>query len=275
MITKNLYQVWYQGIENISKQKYTNNMEQWKLLNPDWNYKLLDEHDLRDACRLYSKECLKAFNKTTNMHARIDLGRLVKIYLTGGMNVDMDMYILRPISYQDDITKFLNDSSKEHQFAVSSLTTLNALENLIIHGKSGNAFNNAMTISSKGNPLLGYIIDKYCDLIISLQESDGGMMYVDKTTGPRNFNKFAGEALELYKDVINFKIFNGEVFEPCSSDQMCSITDKTIAIHNFDWSWIDPRFVPLFRFYMQNRLVIYVLILLIVYKIIKYIRRLF
>ena len=159
MIEKNLYQIWYQGEAAISKEKYLKNIMQWKLLNPDWNYQLLDENDLREACKQYSQQCLDAFNRTQNMHARIDLGRLVKIYQTGGMNVDMDMYILRPISYQSEVVNFVNDKSKEHSLGVSYLKTLNLLENLIVNGKQSNSFNNAMTVSSKGNPSLKYVID--------------------------------------------------------------------------------------------------------------------
>jgi mannosyltransferase OCH1-like enzyme len=268
-VERNLYQIWYQGEDNITKEKYVKNMMQWRLLNPDWNYELLDATDLRSACEKYSSLCLKAYDRTQNMHTRIDLGRLVKIYQTGGMNVDMDMYILRPISYQDEVQKFLNDASKQHNFAVSSLKTLNTFENLVVHGKTTSSFNNAMTVSSKGNPVLKYVIDKYIGIILSLTEANGGMMYVDKTTGPRNFNKFVIEATELFKDTVNFKVFDGEIFEPCNGDHMCAITDNTIAIHNFDWSWIDPRLAVIFKFYLQNRLVVYILIVFLLYKLIK------
>lgn len=269
MIERNLYQIWYQGENNITKQKYIKNMTQWKLLNPDWNYTLLDERDLRNTCELYSKECLNAYIRTENMHTRIDLGRLVKIYQTGGMNVDMDMYILRPISYQQEVQEFLNNNSKKYNFAVSSLKTLNTFENIILHGKTTSSFNNAMTVSSKGNPVLKYVIDKYIEIILSLAETNGGMMYVDKTTGPRNFNRFVTEGVELFQDDVYFKVFDGEIFEPCTGDHMCAITDKTIAIHNFDWSWIDPRYAVIFKFYLQNRLLVYIFILFVLYRIIK------
>ena len=95
------------------------------------------------------------------------------------------------------------------------------------------------------------------------------MMYVDKTTGPRNFNKFTNEGVELFKDSVLFKIFDGEIFEPCNGDRMCAITDKTIAIHNFDMSWIDPRLRVVFKFYLQNRMLVYIILIFLLYKLIK------
>lgn len=262
---KNIYQVWYQGEKAITSKKYLNNMKQWQSLNPEWSYKLLDESDLLSACKLYSKRCARAFNRTLNMHTRIDLARLVQIFLTGGINVDMDMYVLRPLEYNTSVAKFVNDGSSRHKFGVSSLALLNNFESRLLNTE--NTFNNAMTMSTKGNPLLKYVIDSYITIILSLKETDGGMIYVHKTTGPKNFNLFVNKGHELFKDSTTLKIFKSEVFEPYDSDGSCQVTDKTIAIHKFEMSWVPPRVRPFIGFYLKNKILVYIVIMFIITRL--------
>lgn len=271
---KNLYQVWFQGFENIKDEKYLNNIKQWKSLNPEWNYKLLTEKDLKDACQKYSSRCIEAFNRTENMHAKIDMGRLVVIYNTGGINVDMDMYALRPLEYQTEIIDFLLNTSKPHKFAVSALKALNKFENLVLQGSlNSRMFNNAMSMSSKGNPILKYVIDNYIDIILTIPETSGDMIYVHKTTGPGNFNKFVNEGVKMYSSISLFKIFDGEIFEPCDNDGSCNITDQTVSIHQFDMTWVTPEWKPVIKAYLHYKIVVYMFLSYLLYKLLKYLFR--
>ena len=106
---KNIFQVWFQGYENITNNIYKQNMNNWQLLNPDWNYKCVNDSDLRKASELFSVECLNAYNNAKFMHAKIDLGKLLLIYLYGGIMIDMDMAPLRKLSsskYVNDVISF-------------------------------------------------------------------------------------------------------------------------------------------------------------------------
>ena len=106
---KNIYQVWFQGKDNLKNKLFLENINNWKLLNPDWNYYLLSDKELQLECKKFSDECLLAYNLGKTMHTKIDLGKLCAIYNNGGMMIDMDMFILRSLDNSQEIQDVLND----------------------------------------------------------------------------------------------------------------------------------------------------------------------
>ena len=259
---KNLYHIWFQGCENISDKQYLFNIEQWQNLNPDWNYKCLDNNDLLEMCREYSPMCSRAYTKTTNMHTKIDLGRLVSLYLHGGMSIDMDMYALRPLSFSKQLTDLTLDSSKQHVLGLSVLP-LNWIEKIFIHQSEANVYNNAMIATNKGNPVLKDIINDYIDRILNMFETGGGHVYVLKITGPILFNSNVYKFLENHKDSVSLYEFDNQVFEANDS------TKYTISIHNFEMSWMSDNYRFIAKYYLANKLFFYLMIIILLYILLK------
>ena len=133
---KNIFQVWLQGYKNIEKKEFLNNVENWKNLNKDWVYTLLDDIGLRKICYTYSNKCGKIYDSVENMHLKIDLGRYVTIFLYGGMYADIDAFIMRPLNFSEDINNLLSKYDKENINILGlSIININPIESLFYIGE--------------------------------------------------------------------------------------------------------------------------------------------
>lgn len=252
-IPKCIYQVWFQGKDKIPK-KHLNIHNQWRVLNPDWNVVILDDTDLQNACYRYSAECGEAYSSAKVMHTKIDMGRLVYIYLYGGMYTDIDMLPIRPLDNNRIIKQVL---TQEGQVIGLSEFQLNPFEKLFVQVyeliKSGSmqltykTFNNALCISSPRNEILKNIIDSYIKNIqhvnsqiqqVKKEVVNIDFDYVQQTTGPQMFNKIL--RLPIPKN-ISFYCFPFNQFEPCVGDTSY-ITDDTVSLHQFEMSWLPRQF---------------------------------
>jgi mannosyltransferase OCH1-like enzyme len=270
VLDKNIYQVWYQGCNNIPNEKFKINIASWKQFNPEWKYHCIDDNDMREACKNFSKECLDAYDKTKNMHTRIDLGRLVLLYLNGGIYVDMDMYALRPLSYSKQINDLISQTEKPHVLGLSMIN-LYMFEHYIMNQKS-TSFNNASVVSSKGNPIIKELVEYYIGLIMKLDVTNGGFEYVNKTTGPRNFNLMIDSLSRKYKDSVYIEHLNYDVLEPCDANGVCHVSDNTISLHNFELSWIYPWMRSCIKLYIGNRILVFIIVFLIMWLVWKYLK---
>jgi mannosyltransferase OCH1-like enzyme len=262
-MNKNIYHVWFQGCDKLTDSKSIINMKNWKDFNKDWNYECLDGSDLSRNCDLYSSRCGESYRKSRKMHTKIDLGRLVTIYLNGGMYIDMDMYILRPLSYNKDISQLILESKDGSDILGVSKTIIEKYENYMLFGDSVPMVNNAMVLSSQGNPLLKHIIDGLVESIFK-SENSSDMMYVSNTTGPMNFNKFFRQGTKMFPEV-KIKYFDSSVFEPCDITGKCMVTDQTISIHSFELSWLSKNVGYVCKMYVGNRYTILVVVLLLLW----------
>ena len=104
------HQIWYQG---EPPPRYDDMRASCRLANPNWEVKLHDEAGLQKLCAAVDEEdpsigigelCARA----TNMHERIDAGRLAALYAHGGVSVDMDMYCVTAL---EDAMKKVPDNS--------------------------------------------------------------------------------------------------------------------------------------------------------------------
>jgi mannosyltransferase OCH1-like enzyme len=259
MFVKNIYQVWFQGCENVKDEKFKQNIKNWEILNPDWNYFCLNEFDLQNACALYSNECLNAYNKIDSMHVKIDLGKMVFLYLYGGIIVDMDMYILRSLDfsvYVNDIINYYNETGKD--IIGLSLNNVNLFESLIINGTK-KTYGNAVLIASPKNEIIKGWVDLIINNILELPSKPNQNKFdiVNKTSGPKVFNKYIQSIKQNNSKIIDIP-FN--IFEPCLINGNCYITNDTISIHKFELSWVPDIYKNLLTIYYDYKLIIYILI---------------
>ena len=156
---KNIFQVWFQGYENISKKDYIENSKNWKILNSTWNYYCIDDKFLESTCLKFSKECYDIYKSLPAMHMKIDLGRYVVLYIYGGIYVDMDAYALRSLDYSKYINNLIDEyeTKNNHIIGLSKIKT-NFIESYFFVRKPI-ILNNAIMMSSKENPVLKNFIE--------------------------------------------------------------------------------------------------------------------
>lgn len=241
-IPQNIHQIWFQGIDDIP-QKYTPNIASIKTLAPDWKYYYWDETGLFQQCLLYSERCAKKFINYKHMHQKMDLARYAILYNLGGIYIDMDCELLKPLSTIPGLTK--------HELIISRLPG-NYLENMFatgsVHKKS---LNNGVILSSPKNIYMKKLIDAVVDFD---SDSSFNPLYknkqycIYKTTGPHIFTHI----FDQYKNDPNVLILDHEYFEPCfSANTYCTISDKTIINHKQDLSWVSTPMITFFKSYFH------------------------
>ena len=149
---ENLYQ-----IENIEDKKFYKNILQTyksyhevpkyvinniKNKNPDWNYYFYDDNQIKDfLLKEYGQEYIDKFNSFKSGAHKADLFRLYWLYKNGGVYVDIDMEILKPL---DEI---IGDNKND---LIMPLSRDCNVERLL----------NAFIITNKGNPKIKECIEK-------------------------------------------------------------------------------------------------------------------
>jgi mannosyltransferase OCH1-like enzyme len=236
---KNIFQVWYQGCNNITRNDFKINIKNWKDFNPQWNYNCVDDKFIEDACKQFSDECYYLYQQSNLMHMKIDLGRYVLLYLYGGMYTDIDAYILRPLEHSNKIKELIDIYEKQNQHVIGlSSINLNVLETFFVtYSIQSFTLNNAIMFSSPKNPALKRFIENILVHIKNhLKDNSDSYSQVQNTTGPRVFNNFFTNKKNTFDT--NLVIFEPNIFEPCSAENYCTINENTISIHIFEKSWI-------------------------------------
>jgi mannosyltransferase OCH1-like enzyme len=281
MFIKRIGIVWFQGEKNINKPNFIENINNWKLLNPDWDVVILDNNMLREICRNYSEDCLKVYDSFDIMHLKIDFGRYVCLWETCGMYIDMDCYAFRSLNKSNIFSSFLNKiNTHDHILGLSEVNT-NILERFITKLK----LNNAVMISSFHNPIIKDLIDS---IIYSnknyknnknknLINSEYKIVHTIATTtitGPIMFNNFFSNIdMKKYKESIYIHTFPFYIFEPGQAFQNYDIKDDTIALHNYEMSWLSPTMKIITKQYyntIKPYFLIFVIFILIIWLIYKY-----
>ena len=95
MIPKNIYQSWYtKDLDHITQ----NRIEHMKKLNPNWKYELHDNNDIDVFVNTHFKgEITKAYNRLNIIVAKVDFWRYLILYKYGGVYLDMDSSINKPL----------------------------------------------------------------------------------------------------------------------------------------------------------------------------------
>ena len=275
MFIKRIGIVWFQGENNINKPQFIENINNWRLLNPDWEVVILDDNMLRQICKNYSEECLKVYDSFDIMHLKIDFGRYVALWETCSMYVDMDCYAFRSLDKSIIFNSFISKlNTHDHILGLSEINT-NIMEKLLVNL----TINNAVLISSLHNPIIKDLIDHIINKNLSYRDKrksdlvSSEYIVINNTTGPSMFNSFFSRLdLKKYKERIYIHNFPFYVFEPGQMYQNFDIRDDTIALHKYEMSWLSPVMKTAAKHYYHTIkpyffiFIIFVLIIWLVYR---------
>ncbi len=253
---KLIHIVWFQGLAGLSRPAFVTNVKNWQILNPDWKVHCLDDDALKDQCRLHSPAALKAYSSFKTMHQKIDFGRFVTLFNLGGIYVDMDAYAFRPLTYNESIRQLIqkHEIGGQPMLGLSSVSTT-ALEAYVLSkGASTKFINNAVMMGSPRHPDLG----RFIDMIIGIVESNPSVGLQD-STGPLIFGKFFNSLVKNDNDNGNVILFAPHIFEPCSIDGTCRINDDTVALHQYEMSWLSKFLRDTVKWYVRHSKLIWAL----------------
>jgi mannosyltransferase OCH1-like enzyme len=116
---------------------------------------------------------------------------------------------------------------------------------------SRNEYNNAIMISTPRNPMLKRYIEYTLEQCKKNKNLQWDFAAVQNTTGPFSLNTFFEN--NKIDDSVLMK-FEPEIFEPCDMNHVCNITKNTIAIHQYESSWLSPWMKVVAKLYFYLRL---------------------
>lgn len=247
-----IHQIWLQGKDNIP-EKYQPNIEKILKNQSKWKYILWDDIMIINLLRK-NKVWIDTYYKLEYLHHKVDFARYIILYIYGGAYIDMDAKIIKPL---DEII----NKNNEYELIVSMLNS-NILENYI-HCGYNQCLNNGIIITKKNNT----IIKKMVDYIVQNPKCSSvstKISCIQNITGPRRFTQIIYDNMNS-----KVKILEPEYLEPCTLG-VCNITDKTHVIHDHEGTWYSQNLRTLAVFYLNNKWLVYICIIIILLVISKY-----
>ncbi len=96
MIPKIIHQVYVkQKPDSVFPKEYLRCQKTVFEHHPDFKYKLYDEHDMENVIQTHCPEYLEPWNKLPRMIMKIDIFRIMLMYIFGGIWVDFDYHFFK------------------------------------------------------------------------------------------------------------------------------------------------------------------------------------
>ena len=178
MIEKNIFQSWHtKHLHPLVQQK----INSFKEFNSDYTYYLYDDNDMDDFVNQhFIGEISECYNKLNIIVAKVDFWRYLVLYKYGGIYLDMDSSIDKP----------LNELIKHDDQAI---ITAEGNSNLYVQWS---------LIFSKEHPILKKTIELICNNIKNNRYPNN----IHKMTGPTVYTEAINEIhKELFNNIINHK----------------------------------------------------------------------
>lgn len=241
---KIIHQIWFQG-KNIIPSKYIPKINKIKEFHPSWKYIVWDDKSIKELM-MVNKNWLDTYHHFRYLHQKVDFAKYVILYQIGGVYLDMDVEILKPLD-------MLLHKNNEFNIIVSRIN-LNSFESLLCCGRKI-CINNGIIISKPGESVLEKIINHIIQMPVCSKWSTK-YICINYTTGPNMFSKLI---LDNIHDKI--KILEPEYLEPMILG-IGEITDNTYTVHEHDGTWYSSIFKNIGIFYLRHKLLTLLMILL-------------
>jgi len=177
MIEKNIFQSWYSKVLNPLMQS---KIDVFKNLNPDYSYNLYDDNDMDNFVNEhFNGEIAECYNKLNIIVAKVDFWRYLVLYKYGGVYLDMDSNIEKPL---DELIRSTDEA----------IITAEGNPNLYVQWA---------LIFSKGHPIL----KKTIELIVSNIKNNSYPNDIHNMTGPSVYTRAINA---IHMDIFNNKIIN-------------------------------------------------------------------
>lgn len=195
MISKNIFQSWWTKELHPDVQKKIDYM---KKINPEYLYHLYTDKDMDEFVNEhFNGEISECYNKLNIIVAKVDFWRYLVLYKYGGVYVDMDSSIDKPLK------DLINDNDE---------AIITAEKNIGMYVQWGLIF-------SCNHPILKKVIDLIVDNIKYNKYPNN----IHKMTGPTVYSK----AIQY----IHKELFN----QPINHEEIKNVTDITFLSNNISY----------------------------------------
>lgn len=210
MIPKKIHYIWLGG--NKKSKLIEKCIASWKKYCPDYEIIEWNENNFDISSNRYLKEAYEA----KKWAFASDYIRLYVLYTEGGIYMDTDVEVLKPLDRFLECKAFSGFERKD-------------------------AIPTGIMACEKGNEIFKELLSFYADK--SFYNEDGSM---NQTTNVVTItNTFLEKGLILnneYQNIEGFELFPNDYF--CPKDYKTKelfLTDNSYTIHHFDGSWVAPK----------------------------------
>lgn len=175
-----------------------NNIDLLKSINPNWKFKLYDDHDIQAYIETYFPKLVGIYKKINPKYgaARVDFFRYLLIYNEGGIYLDIKSSLSKPLNeiiHADDkylLSHWQNDTGQPYEKSGFYVDLKN---------KFGE-FQQWHIASVKGHPFLKAVIENVCNNIKNYSPflHHTGEIGVLRVTGPIAYTMAITKHLEYY-----------------------------------------------------------------------------
>ena len=201
-------------------QGYYNRMQ---VLHPDWTIRIYDDVDAVKIIAAHFSELLEDYQTFPKNIQRMDVFRVLAVYLYGGFYVDMDIHFLKPL-----------DPLLKHQLVLGEEKTLRPSELHLLHHKHALRIANYMFGGVAGHP---FLIDLARSAInnsrIEIKEEND----ILETTGPGLLTNYYHEHQHRYPDVQLLRNSTTACLKRCTPQPSCHFGDYAAHLHMGSWRW--------------------------------------
>lgn len=198
-----------------------------KELHQGWQINIYDDDDMNKIVQEQFPGYWKIFRSFPVQIQRLDIFRIMIVYLYGGFYLDMDMHCFKPL-----------DPLLNNILVLGEEKTLSNFELKEIHHKHALRIGNYMFGSIQKHPfLLGFMQAAFnnCNQQI-LTEND-----ILETTGPGLLTNFYHDHKQTYKDITLLINKTARCLKGCSTLPSCHFGDYAAHLHFGSWRWQDTK----------------------------------
>jgi len=203
MIEKNIFQSWHtRDLHPLVQEKINN----YKKLNPDYTYNLYTDDDMDKFVNEHFKgEIADCYNRLNIIVAKVDFWRYLVLYKYGGVYLDMDSSIDRPLH------ELLEDTD----------------EAIITAEGNPNVYVQWALVFSKGHPIL----KKTIELVVENIKNNSFPNNILEMTGPRVYSRAINE---VHRELFYSEIVHSEINR--STDRRYKADNTSYRLYGIDYS---------------------------------------
>ena len=224
LIPKKIHQIWL-GEQGVPK-KSIKWMNSWKEFNPDWEYKLWDEENIKEL----KVSDYDVYSKKINPGYRSDILRYIILNKFGGLYADTDFECLKSIP--------------------TNILQFSFIAGIMFGNKP--CIGNSILISSPNSFILKKILNN-----IKIKDYKNDINYIIKHSGPHAVTKEYFSAPEEIKN--SSLILPSNYFYPFPNFMLNNQTDRyneveevSIGIHHWEMTWMKGNLIKRIQNKLKN-----------------------
>jgi mannosyltransferase OCH1-like enzyme len=209
--------------DKIIPKHYLVHLNRIKELHPGWQINICDDEDMDKIVQEHFPEYWKMFHSFPVHIQRLDVFRIMIVYLHGGFYLDMDMHCYKPL-----------DPLLNNMLVLGEEKTLSDFELKETHHKHALRIGNYMFGSVQKHSFLLEFMQtalNNCTQQI-LTEND-----ILETTGPGLLTNFYHNYAQAHKDITLLTNKTARCLKACSTAASCHFGDYAAHLHYGSWRW--------------------------------------